>query len=133
MTPPWTDASTDFETGFDQNDAEKLECCVESTVRCYYPEDYVNCYPWPEEYAVTDRTLRSIKCVDGDDRESSVKYDGSDKCVVTGDRGGFARGVRVRITGLCASTVHPTRLVPPWPVPVLIAAIRTEMGSLFSH
>ena len=89
MTPPWTDASTDFETGFDQNDAEKLECCVESTVRCYYPEDYVNCYPWPEEYAVTDRTLRSIKCVDGDDRESSVKYDGSDKCVVTGDRGGF--------------------------------------------
>ncbi len=27
--------------------------------------------------------------VDGDDRESSVKYDGSDKCVVTGDRGGF--------------------------------------------
>ncbi len=49
----------------------------------------MNCYPWPEEYAVTDRTLRSIKCVDGDDRESSVKYDGSDKCVVTGDRGGF--------------------------------------------
>ena len=33
VTPPWTDASTDFETGFDQNDEEKLECCVESTVR----------------------------------------------------------------------------------------------------
>ena len=31
VTPPWTDASTDFETGFDQNDAEKLEY-VESTV-----------------------------------------------------------------------------------------------------
>ena len=35
---------------------------VRRQVRCYFPEDFVNCYPWPAELAVRDRTLHKIKC-----------------------------------------------------------------------
>ena len=54
VTPPWTEGQ-DFEVGFSQNQASSDElptCCTASSVRCVFPEDFLSCYPWPEELAV---------------------------------------------------------------------------------
>ena len=51
VTPPWTEGS-DYEIGFTQNSQDLPPCCSSSTVRCYFPEDFLNCYPWPRDLAV---------------------------------------------------------------------------------
>ena len=51
VTPPWTEGNN-YETGFTQNSVDLPPCCTSSTVRCYFPEDFINCYPWPAEVAV---------------------------------------------------------------------------------
>ena len=40
VTPPWTDGS-DYETGFTQNSEDLPPCCTTSTVRCYFPDDFL--------------------------------------------------------------------------------------------
>ena len=82
VTPPWTDGS-DYETGFTQNSEDLPPCCTTSTVRCYFPDDFLNCFPWPQEYAVKDRILRKVKC----QGRAAGRPDGNDKCVVVGDDG----------------------------------------------
>ena len=52
VTPAWSDG-LNFETGFTQNSADLPPCCTTSTVRCLYPDDFLNCHPWPSEYAVS--------------------------------------------------------------------------------
>ena len=81
VTPGWTEGLT-YEQGFDQNTDDPPTCC--STARCYYPEDFISCFPWPSgALAVRDRALRAIKC-----RRADNAKDGNDLCVVVGDRGG---------------------------------------------
>lgn len=83
VTPPWTEGA--YLVGFSQNSENLPDCCVASAIRCSYPEDFMNCYPWPEPLKVTDRTLRKITCAQRVDDQ----LDGTDKCVIVGDRGGF--------------------------------------------
>lgn len=83
VTPPWTEGS-DYEIGFTQNSEDLPPCCTSSTVRCYFPEDFLNCYPWPAELAVSNRILHKIKCKP----RSANQRDGNDQCVVVGDDGG---------------------------------------------
>ena len=83
VTPPWTEGS-DYETGFTQNSQDLPPCCTSSTVRCYFPEDFILCYPWPASLAVTNRILRKIKCKP----RLPNRQDGNDQCVVVGDDGG---------------------------------------------
>ena len=81
VTPGWTEGLT-YEQGFDQNTDDPPTCC--SSARCYYPEDFISCFPWPSgALAVRDRALRAIKC-----RRADNAKDGNDLCVVVGDRGG---------------------------------------------
>ena len=82
VTPPWTEG--EFLTGFSQNTEVLPTCCTTSTIRCGYPEDFLNCYPWPAELAVTNRRLRKIKCAE----RIPKRVDGYDQCVVVGDDGG---------------------------------------------
>lgn len=51
VTPPFTEGNN-YLTGFTQNSAELPDCCTSSTVRCYFPEDFISCYPWPPDLAV---------------------------------------------------------------------------------
>ena len=54
VTPPWTEGQ-DYEVGFSQNQASADEiptCCTASSVRCVFPDDFLACYPWPQELAV---------------------------------------------------------------------------------
>ena len=53
-------------------------------MRCWFPEDFLQCYPWPAELAVTNRVLRKIKCKG----RVPNRPDGNDQCVVVGDDGG---------------------------------------------
>ena len=84
VTPPWTEG--DYLEGFSQNTKpEDLpECCDSSTVRCYFPEDFLNCYPWPAELGIFETTLHKIKCRERNDNQQ----EGEDLCVVVGDNGG---------------------------------------------
>jgi hypothetical protein len=85
VAPPWTEGN--YEIGFTQNaePGETLpQCCQSSTVRCYFPEDFVSCYPWPSALAVRNRVLRKIQCKP----RLAFRKDGTDQCVVVGDDGG---------------------------------------------
>ena len=53
-------------------------------MRCYFPEDFLNCYPWPVELGIFETTLHKIKCRERTDNQQ----EGEDLCVVVGDRGG---------------------------------------------
>ena len=59
VTPAWTEGNT-YETGFTQNSADLPPCCTSSTVRCYFPEDFMNCFPWPTEMAVRHAMLNAL-------------------------------------------------------------------------
>ena len=72
----------DFLEAFSQDNEEQPACCTTSTIRCYYPEDFLNCYPWPEALKVTDRVLHTIKCAP----RADFQRDGNDLCVVVGDQ-----------------------------------------------
>lgn len=49
VMPPWTEG--DYLQGFSQNTPPPA-CCISSIARCYFPEDFLNCYPWPSALAV---------------------------------------------------------------------------------
>ena len=53
-------------------------------MRCYFPEDFLNCYPWPAELGIFETTLHKIKCRERNDNQQ----EGEDLCVVVGDNGG---------------------------------------------
>ena len=38
-------------------------------MRCYFPEDFLNCYPWPPELGIFESTLHKIKCRDRTDNQ----------------------------------------------------------------
>ena len=38
-------------------------------VRCYFPEDFLNCYPWPAELGIFETTLHKIKCRERNDNQ----------------------------------------------------------------
>ena len=53
-------------------------------MRCYFPADFLDCYPWPPALGVFGRTLHKIKC----NKRNDNQKEGKDLCIVVGDGGG---------------------------------------------